>query len=309
MAFEYFRRVIRISAEDSPNVQLARAQQAAGIEPTGERVVPGVLTWDEYRQRLATWDEVRQCIGLRGEFWTGREALLFPPAWLDHAAALARGLVGHRRVAEAVGIDTAEGGDRTAMAAVDRLGLIELVSKRTPDTSVIRGEAIGFGRRHGVPPERWVFDAGGGGKEHADYLRADGCDVQTVGFGEACLPEIHLGMRLLGERIDNREERAAWDKRRAQMYAELSALLDPSAGPGWAIAEGELELRRQLAPMPRLYDGEGRLWLPPKSRKDPNSKVRTLREILGCSPDEADAVVLAVHGMVHEGVVMSAGAS
>lgn len=309
MAFEYFRRVIRISAEDSPNVRLARAQQAAGIEPTGERVLSGVLTWDEYQQRLATWDEVRQCVGLRGEFWRGREALLFPPSWLDHAEALAARLVGNRRQAEAVGIDTAEGGDRTAMAAVDRLGLIELASKRTPDTSVIRGEVIGFGRRHGVPAERWVFDAGGGGKEHADYLRADGFDVQTVGFGEACLLDIHSGVRLLFERVDNREERAAWDKRRAQMYSELSALLDPANGPGWAISGGEVELRRQLALIPRLYDGEGRLWLPPKNKKDPNSKVKTLREVLGCSPDEADAVVLAVHGMVHEGVVMSAGAS
>jgi hypothetical protein len=40
---KYFRRVIRIKAEDSPNVRYALAQIAAGKKPTGEVILPGVL--------------------------------------------------------------------------------------------------------------------------------------------------------------------------------------------------------------------------------------------------------------------------
>src|SRR5205823_573616 len=80
------------------------------------------------------------------------------------------------------------GGDKTAMAAVDELGLIEMVSQRTPDTSVVTGSAVAFVRRHNVPPEKWFFDRGGGGKEHADRLRSQGWPVPTVAFGEAVSP-------------------------------------------------------------------------------------------------------------------------
>jgi hypothetical protein len=38
-----------------------------------------------------------------------------------------------------------------------------------------------------------------------------------------------------------------------------------------------------------------------------NLPVKTLAEILGCSPDEADALVLAVHGLLHKPQVMKAG--
>jgi hypothetical protein len=36
------------------------------------------------------------------------------------------------------------------MCAGDELGIIELVSKKTPDTSVIVGEALAFMRKHNI---------------------------------------------------------------------------------------------------------------------------------------------------------------
>jgi hypothetical protein len=80
---------------------------------------------------------------------------------------------------------------------------------------------------------------------------------------------------------------------------------------GFAIPEHLLELRHQLAVIPKLYDEEGKLYLPPKDRKfgdQPNLNKKTLVELMGRSPDEADSLVLAVHGMLHEPRPMMAGA-
>jgi hypothetical protein len=130
------------------------------------------------------------------------------------------------------------------------------------------------------------------------------------------------GLRQLGERIDQREESYAYRNRRAQMYGELREMLDPArpqerGGPlGFAIppptyGSQYAELRRQLAPIPLMYDGEGRMELPPKNKRaeagesisgpgQSRTKRKTLSELIGCSPDEADALVLAVHGMLHK---------
>jgi len=295
-----FRKVIRIRAEDSPNIRLALAQQRAGREPDGEVLVQGVLTWDEYLKRRATWDKVRQCVGLDAEFYEGAEVLLFPPEWLNRAEGLAEKLRGTVRHAKAVGIDPAEGGDKTAMAAVDELGLVELVSKKTPDTSVVTGEALAFMHRHGVAPANVIFDRGGGGKEHADRLRAQGFPVRTVAFGESVNLDPRRGLVLVEERMVNREERYAYKNRRAEMYGELRQLLDPArVGNGFALPNWEpvyVELRRQLSLIPLTYDGEGRLELLPKNRRDGDTR-ECLTELLGCSPDEADAVVLGIWGM------------
>src|SRR5260370_41122549 len=95
---------------------------------------------------------------------------------------------------------------------------------------------------------------------------------------------------------------------------ELSMVLDPVL---WKSLEVEIfglpaqysELRRQLAVMPKETDEEGRAMMPPKNRKpgQDETKRKTLVEILGCSPDQADALVLAVHGMLHKPQVMKAG--
>jgi hypothetical protein len=324
----YYRKVIKVRAQDSPNVKLGLAEQRAGKKPTNRMIIPGVLQWTDYVKRRLTWDKVRQCIGLDAEFWEGADALMFPPDWLNHAETLANQLRKHfgnkRRQARAIGVDPAEGGDKTAMAAVDEYGLIELVSKSTPDTNVIPREALDFARRHGVEPEFIVFDRGGGGKQHADRLRASGHNVRTVAFGEAISIEPQHGVIQVEARLENREERYVYRNRRAEMYGTLRMLLDPNT-PGTAFAltgyqpspadytgfalPGEYEeLRIQLSPIPMLWDAEGRLKLPPKNKRSPNSEEVSLTELIGCSPDEADALVLAIHGMTHVVEDVEAGA-
>jgi hypothetical protein len=237
---------------------------------------------------------------------------LFPGDWLDHAERLAALLEGRPRRAEGVGIDTGEGVADTSFAAVDRLGLIELVSVKTPDTSQIPGLALAFIRRHGVRADCVCVDRGGGGLQLADHLNNlhfSIYSIRTVPFGGAVAGDPVGGRLSVGRRTDQREERYAYKKMRDRMYGRLRELLDPS-GPqgGWAVPARYAELRRQLAPIPLLYDGEGRLELPPKNRRESTPGGRkSLVELIGRSPDDADAVVLACEAMCNKPLRVKAG--
>lgn len=301
----YWRKIIRIVAEDSPNVRLGLGQEANGEQATNDVLVPGVLTYHEYQKRRATWDEIRQCVGLDAQFYEGREVKMFPPLWLNRAAAVARQLQlsGQRRRALAIGVDVGEGVSDTSWAVVDGFGLIELRSQGTPDTSVIPAITLALMRQYQVAPEYICLDRGGGGKEHADRLRGQGHNVRTVAFGEPMLATIkYSSIRPVKERLSQREEVYSYVNRRAAMYGELRQLLDPSNNPqGFAIPAHYQRLRYELSCMPLKYDEEGRLFMLPKSRKNPNmvsKALPTLNEVIGHSPDDSDALVVAVHAML-----------
>jgi hypothetical protein len=292
-----YRRVIKITGEDSPNVKAGLLYRRYGREPLGEILIPGVLPWDDYLKRLETWDPVRICVGIKAEFWEGADALLYPPQWLNRAEDLHRTLVGMPRLGKAMGVDPGEGVANTSWTVVDDLGLIEQVSMVTPDTAVIVGHTKALAETWHVPPEEIIFDRGGGGKQIADLLRSQGWNIRTVSFGESPTPELHRGMTPFGERKERIELSRTYKTRRAEMYGILRDSLDPSLSPmGFAIPPQYVELRRQLSLIPLLRDGEGCLYLPPKSRK-PGSTVKSLQDIIGRSPDEADSLVLAVYGL------------
>jgi hypothetical protein len=323
-----YRKVIKIKAEDSPNIRLALAEIRAGKKPSHEELIPGLARYSDYLQRRKVWDKVRQCIGLDAEFYEGAENLLFPPDCLNHAETLFLAIVAHKRIAKAIGIDPAEGGDSTCFAAVDEIGLIELVSKKTPNTAVITNETLAFMRAHHMDPNssydcsRVCFDRGGGGKQHADRLREQGYNVRTVGFGQSPTVEQEPGVVTKHEETkQDKERRYAYFNKRAELYGRLSMRLDPSiettqfAIPKTAIiiASGEGltpydKLRHQLSVIPLIYDSEGKLRLPPKNKKTANSKEVTLIDLIGYSPDEADAVALAVYAMEVDASSPMAGA-
>lgn len=318
----YHRRIIRITAEDSPNVRAARIQESQGRRPDGRLVVPGVKSWTQYLANLKLYDEHQKAVSLRAEFYDGEEIKLFPRRWLDLAAYYAETLrTKQERKAKGIGIDPGEGSANTAMVAVDEFGVIELLSKPTPDTNVIHQEALAFIRKHGARPEQVCFDRGGGGKQIADRLRAGGFMVRTVGFGEAIALDPKRGIHKLATRLDTKEERYTFLNRRAQMYGELSERLEPQRiGEGetlrefgtFGIPKEYTSLYRQLKVLPKWYDDEGRLYLPPKQAKpdDKNAenKVTIAKLLGGGSPDEADALVLAYHAMTNKPLISRAGA-
>ncbi len=267
-------------------------------------IMPGVKSWKEFELHRRIWNPIKKKVSLYAQFHEGADIKLFPPHWIDRALLLGQRFSGGSapRVAKGIGIDPAAGGDRTAMAAVDEWGLIELVSRKTPDTTDVVTEAIAFMAKHRCEAHRVVFDAGGGGKQHADRMRKMGYrKVREVGFGEEVAKEI-------------KAEHYAYFNRRAQMYGELRQAIDPNSQSfpnGFAIPPGDWtpELVRQMSPIPLTYDGEERLKLLPKRRTNANSELLTLTDIIGCSPDETDAVVLAIHAMLHKGTKVVAGST
>ena len=304
----YYRKIIQIKAEDSPNVKLGLLQEKNGKTPTNEMLIDGVKDYETYMKNRKMWDKVQQCVSLDAEFYEGVENYLFPKEWLDRAEKIAERILGGSSKAITIGVDPAEGGDNTCWAVIGRDTVLNLIVKKTPDTSVITGETIALMKQYNVIPENVVFDRGGGGKEHADRLRTQGYNVRTVAFGESlAIPPRH-GITYISERKEHIEERYTYKNRRAQMYGLLSNMMDPSYGSGFGIPKAYKELRRQLAAMPRSWDSEGRLFLPPKNKKSANSTEPTIRDILGCSPDEADALVLAVFGMLEKPRVARVGA-
>lgn len=314
----YYRKVIKIKATDSPNVRLGLAQQASGLEPTDEVIVPGVLRYGDYLKRRKMWDKVRQCVGLDAEFYEGAELLLYPPEWLNAAEQYHATRPKHDPLRDEtwMGVDPGEGAEETAWVVIDRHGVLCVVAFTTPDTSVIAGRTRKLMREWKVRPENVLFDRGGGGKQAADTLRSQGWEVRTVGFGDGVAEELEERSVGRKRRHDLSEQRYAFRNRRAQMFGEFSMLLDPARLnaesavrlPGdaelplnrhpFALPPDDAELRRQLAPIPKTYDGEGRQYLIPKNKQSETYKGPTLTDLIGCSPNRADALVLATHGML-----------
>jgi hypothetical protein len=307
----YSSRVIRISAEMSPNVRLAKAERRLGKAPSLDILVPGVTDYVTYCDRRQNWDKVRQCIGLDGNFYEGAEVLMYPPEWLNRAERIAAELAksGKKRLGKSLGIDTAEGGDSTVWTVIDEFGIIEQVEMKTPNTAFIQGKTIEIAKRHGVHPTNWVFDAGGGGKEHADYLRAKGYDVRAVFFGESAKDvDQFKPVKPRSHKEEVAEEKTAYRNRRIEMYHLLRGLLNPENVKGFGIPAEMTELRRQLAVFPIQYAEDGQLTLPPKSKRDSKDQRVTLTDMIGRSPDNADSLVLAVYGLLKKPTRTIAGA-
>lgn len=93
-----------------------------------------------------------------------------------------------------------------------------------------------------------------------------------------------------------------YTNRRVEMYGLLHLRMMPDGKyGGFAIPKQYYELRRQLSVFPKQYDAEGRLTLPPKRNTNKTSKTPSLEDLIGHSPDEADALVLAVFGLHYDG--------
>lgn len=307
---DYFiRKVIRIKAEDSPNVRFAMAEKESGIEPTHRIVTPGVKTYRDYMIDRMMLDPQKQSVILDAEFYTGDTVQLVAPDWLKKAAALHDENVknGIKNRAVACGCDPAEGGDNTSWSIVGRSGLIDLISVKTADTTKVVDQTIQIIRDHRLDPSNVIFDRGGGGHVHACALRRMGYAVRTVTFSDPAVPPPRHGIKTLAETIEQREERTIYKNRRVEMYDLLRQLLNPSGPHKFAIPENLLDkpridggpsLRRQISVVPLLYDNEGKMFLPPKRRNPGTERGETMTEITGCSPDELDSFVIALFGLM-----------
>ncbi len=319
MAPKYYRKIIKIRATDSPNVRLGLAQAAQGIEPTDRVLTKGVLRYSEYIKRRKMWDIVRQTIGLDAEFYQGAELLLYPPDWLtgSETAYLTRPRFLPGKSRTWMGVDPGEGSDSTAWAIIDKYGLLYLESFQTPDTSVIAKKTRALMRQYHTQPTDVLFDRGGGGKQIADYLRSVGVLVRSVFFGDGVAQDLEERGMNRKRAFDLAEQKSTFANRRTQMYGELSWLMDPTRftkqeGPDDPDPDFEpppqlplftydpkyTELRRQLAPIPKVFDVEGRMVMVPKKKPRESYNGPTIYDLIGCSPDQADALAMATHAML-----------
>ena len=307
----YHRRVIKIKATDSPNVKFALAQQAKGIVPDDTMVIPGVKSWSKYQANLKMWDPIEQSVKLDAEFYEGTTLRMFPKDWLDRAEEMAEllRLKGVKRGPFALGVDPAEGGDKTAVCVGDQLGIVDMEYGQTPNTADIKHMILRFMKKYSIDPSRVMIDRGGGGKQIADQLREMDQEVRTVSFGEAILSPIQRGIVQPEERLEVREERYTYKNRRAQMYGRLMERLDPEdpenpntkkmtyAIPHRFPSGGfAADLRDELEPIPKKYK-EGMLYMLPKHKTGKNEAEETLTELIGHSPDLADSAVLMLYGV------------
>jgi len=297
----YYRKVIQIQAKDSPNVALGLLQQERGETPTGEVLIPGLLTWDEYVKRRKLWSREDQLVSLDAEFDETGSVKLFPLEDRMRSVQLAEKYQKENlpRRALALGVDSAEGGDDSVWTVIDHLGVIHQEWYRTDNTNDIPGITIGLIREYRILPENVVFDRGGGGKEHADRLRAAGYDVRTIGFGESATDSNRdrktSSIRDVQERVEKSEIRYSYKNRRAEIYGLMSQMI--TSPKGFAIPARYTDLLKQLAGIPKKRDDEGRMWLPPKDKPNRDYKGETLKMILGRSPDHADSLGCAIFGM------------
>jgi len=313
----FYRRVISICAEDSPNVRLGMIRASKGLDVGDPCLLPGVKGYWDYKKHRQLWDAQDQCVKLDGRFYRGKEVMLFPDEYLKMAADRADKLMkehGVNRKGRTIGVDPAEGGDSTVWTVADSLGLIHQTGMKTPDTTEIVDKTLSLMREFAVSAENVLFDRGGGGYEHACQMRKMGYNVRTVGFGESVMPELKRGLTPLEQRKLQKEEQYAYCNRRAEMYGVLSHAVNPIRRGDekmlvYGIPRTMTDLVAQLRVIPKLTDPEGRLWLPPKhkSPKTDNAKTKTMHELIGHSPDEADSAVLAYYGIIRKTFKARAG--
>ncbi len=316
------RKVLHIGAEHSPNVVIAKKLKEAGVGGPYPRVLDGVLSYEEYCERLNLWDKIKQQMRLHGKFYEGAEELLYPPDWLDAAEeAYERlnpkgyddtvGAVLGRTDTRWMGVDTGAGRDLTVWTIIDRKGVLTQLEKQTPDTVEITHRTLNLIQTYSLSPENICFDAGGGGKQISDRLKELGYMVRAIHFGSAATPPASMSLgasRLPSLRTEYAEKKQSYKNRRAEMYGYLRLLLDPSVAAfddtWFAIPKELYRLRDELSIMPLQYSSEGKLELPPKDRRagqKDTPQLKTIRKLLGHSPDRADSLVLAVFAMMVKG--------
>lgn len=302
------------------NVDLVRGGRPHGMnlckaegKPVPKRpIIPGILSYEQYVERDATLAPADKRPRLHGLFNDETTSKIFPASWLDLAQELGRLLARHNAQLKAkgrrpklgaplaLGIDCAMGGgDLSAWAVFGRYGVMHVEVLDTPDTRKIKGQTLRLMRRFRIRPEYVAFDRAVG-KQIADELREEGLDVNDVGFGEAALePGKYSNMRAeLHAELAKAMRRMVDDQGRPT--AKTKRLLDTPPDKwhnSWrfvALPE-DADLRQELFVLPTGVDSKGRLRLPPKqptSRSRGNSEV-SVKEMLGRSPDRADAVILA----------------
>jgi len=250
-----------------------------------EAVAAGRISADWAAQRALQWgaDSALYANRVLGEFHEGDEDTLIPLSWIDAAIArwhlwndAGRPEVPGRRI---VGVDVARtGGDATILA--HRMGLVitELEPHNREDTMQTAARVIPLITRaeddDPADPRRVaVVDSAGVGGGVVDRLR------------ELKLPVLaYTGAAKTGFR--DRTGEFGFTNTRSAAYWHVRELLDPAFGAELALPPNDLMISDLNTPKWTITTG-----VPPKIKVQEKDEVV---EALGRSPDNGDAVVMAL---------------
>jgi hypothetical protein len=249
-------RCFKVSAYDSPNV-------------TGEAEgVPGLATAEWIEERRAEWGEASPMFKARvlGEFPEDTGQVLFPLSLLAEAVGRweNRGGAGEGDTGEMVrvGVDVARfGEDYSVIQGVKGRVAFEPERVHGADLMDLTGRVVEFVRRHGAAIVN--VDEIGLGAGVLDRLREVGVNAVGVNFGAKA------------------RDADAFANVRAEAYHALAEWMRD----GGAIPN-DPRLQAGLAAVEYKYNSAGKLVLKDKEH---------IKAKLGYSPDEADALALAVY--------------
>lgn len=227
-----------------------------------------------YRAKLQQLPEPLRSQLLHGDFMAGREDdewQVIPSAWVKLAQARWYEPKGRMK---ALGVDPAQGGaDRTAIAPLHEDNIFGRIETRpgaeTPDGPSVAALVLKVRRNNAAVA---IDMTGGWGGSARDHLKTHN-EVTAI----------PIVFSAEGTGTDSSTQLGYFNLR-AKMYWEFRCALDPESGEDVALPPGD-RLFAQLT---------AALWREKTGRIQIESKD-AIKERLGVSPDEADAVVMAWH--------------
>lgn len=269
----FLRRCVTVSGASCMNVR------------TGQKILEGQLTREMYLEIMANPEP-----GFREMFGEGRfpsedvECQLILPSWLERHLALP---VDNIEI-KAAGLDIGDSddGDVTILALGSEAGCRSLIRRDKGGTmETVSWTMSVFRDRYGIDLVNGQLpicvDADGIGKGVADRLAELGAWV---------IP--HQGSATA-------HNRRAFVNRRAESYGILARRLNPvTAGEPWPFPN-DPDLIEELCIQQKIFDSDGiRFKLQPKDQptgarpimNHRNEVVLTIRQLIGRSPDKADAL-------------------
>lgn len=228
-----------------------------------------------YRAKLQQLPEPLRSQLLYGDFLAGREDdewQVIPSEWVRLAQE--RWVGRPTTQMRALGVDVAQGGpDQTTLAALHDGNHFDEIERHsgltTPDGASVGGLVL---KKRRDSAAIGIDTTGGWGGATREHLR-DHHEIETV-------PVVFSGQ---AEGTDKATQLGYFNLR-AKMYWEFRCALDPASGED-IILPPDRKMAAQLA---------AALWRPKSGKIQLESKEK-IRERIGVSPDDADAMVIAWH--------------
>lgn len=268
--------------------------------PHVESLIPGQMDYRKYTQIMSKPNPIERAWSGEGHFPPEDADLqVILPSWLKRPCEEWRTRKDEISIT-AFGLDLAASEDKdwTVLAAGGPMGIKELYRCRKSSAMQILSWLKGIFLKIGLDPFQDYYPIaidwqGAGGHVIADLLEENGASIVRI------IPQ------------GSAENRHLYVNKRAEIYGNLGDRLNPESDhPDVFLIPDDAELREELVAHEKVYAADMiRYRLTPKQKikSGADSKLQSLREILGRSPDSADAVAMcheAIQLTINDGFIM-----